>query len=226
MMTITQDVTNCLRVYNATNHDVNVYYLDNENFLSHRYQNKYFLLNETIRPIVTYSQKVPLSTDKQAYHDMRLGNISFTYPDMYNTIEPLKEYHLYDVIIVSRRYGESVINALLGSVNDKVLLMDYIDRLYLTSEQVVYKNKTIGTIGLSKLTNPMNVWFYLELLRSGRKPSLLSSGICVDNYKYTNEYMCNMYLRTCVDSLKRYIDCEVHERYNGNIYMSANMLYV
>ena len=169
-----------IQKYNGVNHDLYLY-LNPNNFAANR-KNQYFLTNSSAKPDEIIPQERPLSVKKQLIPS-GLSEINIFLPGAFGAqLESVSQSYDYDMIIVSNIYADI-------ARQTQCTNPDYLDRLYspitLYSEDpqiTTYRVNKVGCVGFQKVWYPRTPQEYMNELKSGRMPSVISMKLCIDMY--------------------------------------------
>ena len=158
------------KIYGGTNHDNPIY--GPFNFKRNR-KGQHYLASENANPMIVIPQSSPLSVREFTKPEAVFGLVNICVEDGTKNIDFLPNYENYERIIVSRIYAEAAKKYFSDNLS-------YLDRLvtpvplYNKEPEIYNDTEKIGCAFLTRVIPVLEPRYYLEELKKGAHPSILS----------------------------------------------------
>ena len=189
------------KTYGGTNHDIPIY--GPFNFKPNR-KCQHYLTNENANPMIVIPQSSPLSVREFTKPEAVFGLVNICVEDGTKNIDFLPNYENYERIIVSRLYAEDAKKYLADHLS-------YLDRLvtpvtlYNTEPKTFNDIEKVGCAFLTRVIPILEPRDYLEELKRGAHPSILSIADAISRPTFAGVYP-KLFNDMAVHDLRMYLE--------------------
>ena len=177
---------------------------DSFNFIPNR-KGQHYLTNENANPMIVIPQSSPLSVREFTKPEAVFGLVNICVEDGTKNIDFLPNYENYERIIVSRIYAEAAKKYFADNLS-------YLDRLVTpvplyNKEPEIYNDiEKVGYAFLTRVIPVLEPRYYLEELKRGAHPSILSIADAISRPTFAGVYS-KLLNDVAVHDLRMYLEC-------------------
>lgn len=189
------------KTYGGTNHDIPIY--GPFNFKPNR-KCQHYLTNENANPMIVIPQSSPLSVREFTKPEAVFGLVNICVEDGTKNIDFLPNYENYERIIVSRLYAEAAKKYFADNLS-------YLDRLvtpvplYNKEPEIFNDIEKVGCAFLTRVIPILEPRYYLEELKRGAHPSILSIADAISRPTFAGVYP-KLFNDMAVHDLRMYLE--------------------